>query len=73
MSSMHFILGAHHTMINELGNKWMYPLDRFLQDQRRRNPNVVQHDVELLSAAERMDRRLETRQQRGEGSSGRFY
>jgi hypothetical protein len=73
MYSMHFILGAHHTMINELGNKQMYSLDKFLQDQRRRNPNVVQHDAELLSAAERMDRRLETRQQRGEGSSGRFY
>jgi hypothetical protein len=70
---MHFILGAHHTMINELGNKQMYSLDKFLQDQRRRNPNVVQHDAELLSAAERMDRRLETRQQRGEGISDRFY
>jgi hypothetical protein len=30
MCSMHFILGAHYTMINELGNKKMYPLDRFL-------------------------------------------
>ena len=73
MYSMHFILGAHHTMINELGNKWMYPLDRFLQDQRQRNPQVVQHNVELVSAAERMDGRLETRQQHDEGSSGRFY
>jgi hypothetical protein len=62
MCGMHFISGAHHTMINELGIKRMYPLDRFLQDQRRRYPNVVQHDAELLSTAERMDRRLETRQ-----------
>jgi hypothetical protein len=62
MYSMHFILGAHHTMINKLGNKWMYPLNRFLQDQRQRNPQVVQHDVEQLSAVECMDRRLETPQ-----------
>jgi hypothetical protein len=73
MCSMHFILGAHHTMINKLGNKRMYLLDKFLQDQRRRNPNVVQYDAELLSTVEHMDRRLETQQQRGEGSSGRFY
>jgi hypothetical protein len=73
MCNMHFILGAHHTMINELGNKRMYPLDRFLQDQRRRNPNVVQNDTEFLTALERMDRGLETRQQRGEGSSSRLY
>ena len=51
MYSMHFILGAHHTMINKLGSKRMYLMDRFLQDQRRRNPNVVQYDAELLLAA----------------------
>jgi hypothetical protein len=73
MCSMHFILGAHHTMINELGNKRMYPLDQFLMDQRRRNPNVVQNDTELLTVVERMDRRMEVRQQRGKGSSSRFY
>ena len=55
MCSMHFILGAHHTMINKLGNKQMYHLDRFLQDERRRNHNVVQHNVELLLVAKRMD------------------
>jgi hypothetical protein len=55
MCSMHFILGTHRTMINELDNKRMYHLHIFLQDQRRRNPNVVQHDAELLSAAECMD------------------
>ena len=70
---MHFIIGAHNTMINELGNKKMNPLDRFLQNQRKRNPNVVQNDTELATALERMDRRLEARQYRGEGSSNRFY
>ena len=73
MCSMHFILGAHHTMINELGNKRMNPIDRFLQDQRRRNPIVVQNDIELATTVERMDRRLEARQYRGKGSSSRYY
>jgi hypothetical protein len=51
----------------------MNPLDRFLQDQRRKNPIVVQNDAELATATERMDRRLEARHYRGQGSSSRYY
>ena len=52
---MHFIISAYHTMINELGIKKINPLDRFLQDQRRKYLNVVQNDTELATVVDKMD------------------
>ena len=73
MCSMHFILGAHQTMINALENKKAHPLDRLSQDQRKKNSNVVQNNTQLSTTIERMDQRWEAKQQRGEGSNNWFH
>ena len=57
MCATNFIIGAHHTMINEFGNKRMLPINRFLKDQRERNPQVVANDSELRLAVEKLDQK----------------
>lgn len=57
MCLTHFIIGAHPTMINEFGYLRKNPIDRFLENQRRTNPQLAATDSAIRGALERIEKR----------------
>lgn len=55
MYATNFIIGAHHTMINEFGPKCIFLIQWFLKEQRERNLQLVANDKELWLAVERFE------------------